>query len=78
MLPPVRHWRSYGNDLLPMPTEAMAEPFDAFPSWFLRSECDRCDKVQMVNTSRAGSARWCASCGATPIRKRESTSTYGR
>ena len=39
---PKRHWRSYGNDPL-------EEPFNAFPSWFLRIECDRCGKVQMVN-----------------------------
>jgi hypothetical protein len=26
----------------------MDEPFRAFPSWFLRIECDRCGKVQMV------------------------------
>ena len=32
---PQRHWRSYGTD--PLPTgEALAEPFSAFPSWFLR------------------------------------------
>jgi hypothetical protein len=24
------------------------KPFAAFPSWFLRIECDRCGKVQMV------------------------------
>ena len=33
----------------------MAEPFSAFPSWFLRIECDRCGKVQMVNEAHA---RW--------------------
>jgi hypothetical protein len=27
----------------------MSEPFSAFPSWFMRIECDRCGKVQMVN-----------------------------
>jgi hypothetical protein len=30
----------------------MAEPFAAFPSWFLRVECDRCGKVRMVNEKR--------------------------
>jgi hypothetical protein len=39
--PPQRHWRSYGTDPLPSPAEALAEPFRAFPSWFLRIECDR-------------------------------------
>jgi ribosomal protein S27E len=46
---PVRHWRTYGNDPLPTGAEALGEPFNAFPSWFLRIECDRCSKVQMVN-----------------------------
>ena len=52
---PARHWSSYGNDPLPTPAEALDEPFSAFPSWFLRIECDRCDKVQMVNEAHA---RW--------------------
>jgi hypothetical protein len=34
----------------------MAEPFAAFPSWFLRITCDRCGKVAMHNESHAG--RW--------------------
>jgi hypothetical protein len=46
---PKRHWRSYGNDPLPSGAEALDEPFDAFPSWFLRIECDRCGKAQMVS-----------------------------
>jgi ribosomal protein S27E len=46
---PVRHWRTYGNYPLPTGQEALDEPFAAFPSWFLRIECDRCGKVQMVN-----------------------------
>jgi hypothetical protein len=36
--PPECHWRSYGNDPLSTGQEAMAEPFRAFPSWFLRIE----------------------------------------
>jgi hypothetical protein len=47
--PPTRHWRRYGDDKLPTPAEAMGEPFAAFPSWFMRIECDRCGKVRMVN-----------------------------
>ncbi len=31
----------------------MGEPFSAFPSWFLRIECDRCGKVQMVSEAHA-------------------------
>ena len=41
--------RSYGNDPLPSGAEALDEPFSAFPSWFLRVECDRCGKVQMIS-----------------------------
>jgi hypothetical protein len=33
----------------------MGEPFAAFPSWFLRIECDRRGKVQMVDEAHA---RW--------------------
>jgi hypothetical protein len=47
--PPARHWRSYGDDKLPTGAEAMSEPFAAFPSWFMRIECDRCGKVRMIN-----------------------------
>ena len=49
MTPPVRHWRTYGDYPLPTGAEALDEPFNAFPSWFLRIECDRCGKVQMIN-----------------------------
>jgi hypothetical protein len=44
---PKRHWRSAGTEPLPSGAEAMGEPFAAFPSWFLRIECDRCGKVQI-------------------------------
>jgi hypothetical protein len=54
--PPQRHWRSYGADPLPTAAEALAEPFAAFPSWFLRIECDRCGKTVMHNEVHA--ARW--------------------
>jgi ribosomal protein S27E len=46
---PQRHWRTYGDYPLPTGAEALDEPFNAFPSWFLRIECDRCGKVQMIN-----------------------------
>ena len=46
---PRRRWRSYGTEPFPTPAEAMAEPFSAFPSWFLRVECDRCGKPTMIN-----------------------------
>jgi hypothetical protein len=50
-----QHWRSDGTEPLPSGAEALGEPFAAFPSWFLRIECDRCGKVQMVNEAHA---RW--------------------
>ena len=55
--PPQRHWRSYGTDPLPTAAEAMDEPFRAFPSWFLRIECDRCGKVTMLNEAHTGERR---------------------
>ena len=53
MTTPRLSWRSYRTDPLPAPAEALPEPFRAFPSWFLRIECDRCGKVRMVNESHA-------------------------
>ena len=41
---------------LPSGAEALDEPFPAFPSWFLRIECDRCGKVQLINETHA--TRW--------------------
>lgn len=55
--PPRRHWRHYTDDPLPTPQEALAEPFGAFPSWFLRIECDRCGKVTMRNEAHATPAQ---------------------
>ena len=31
------------------PGGPLGSPAQAFPSWFLRIECDRCGKVQLVN-----------------------------
>src|SRR6516225_2903073 len=53
MTPPPRRWRSYTDDPLPTPAKALAEPFAAFPSWFLKIECDRCGKVRMLNEVHA-------------------------
>jgi hypothetical protein len=36
---------------LPPLQEALNQPFRAFPSWFLRIECDPCGKV-LMQTSR--------------------------
>jgi hypothetical protein len=51
--PPKRHLRSYGNDPLPTGAEALDEPFNAFPSWFLRITCARCGQERMVNQVHA-------------------------
>jgi hypothetical protein len=34
---------------LPSPAEALDEPLRAFPSWFLRIECDRCGAMQTIS-----------------------------
>ena len=40
---------------LPTAAEALAEPFGAFPSWFMRITCDRCGKDRMLSRdARAG------------------------
>ena len=44
-----RRWRTYAADTLPTGEEALDESFAAFPSWFLRVECDRCGAAQLVN-----------------------------
>ena len=36
---PQRHWRRHGTEPLPASAEALDEPFNAFPSWFLRITC---------------------------------------
>jgi len=49
MAVPARHWRSYGDDPLPTPAEALAAPLSAFPSWFLRMECERCGQDRYIH-----------------------------
>ena len=44
-----RYWRSYGDDPLPTPAEALAAPLSAFPSWFIRMECERCGQERYTN-----------------------------
>src|SRR5690348_14097149 len=46
---PHRYWRSYDDDPLPTPAEAMAAPLSAFPSWLLRMECERCGRERYAN-----------------------------
>jgi hypothetical protein len=54
---PWRHWRSPVTEPLPTATEALGLPFRAFPSWFLRIECDRCGKATMLNEAHTGERR---------------------
>jgi hypothetical protein len=44
-----RRWRSYGDDPLPTPAQALAAPLSAFPSWFIRMECERCGQERYTN-----------------------------
>jgi hypothetical protein len=50
---PVRYWRRHGTGPLPSGAEALVEPFNAFPSWFLRITCARCGQERMVNQVHA-------------------------
>jgi hypothetical protein len=70
---PARHWRSYGNDLLPRGRDALDEPFSAFLSWFMRITCDRCGKDRMLNEAHMKR-------GNLPIRARPPNDriSYGR
>jgi hypothetical protein len=63
MTPPPRHWRSNGTEPLLTALEALDQPFRAFPSWFLRIECDRCGKATMMNEAHSSERQ-----RATPIR----------
>jgi hypothetical protein len=33
----------------PTPAEVLAAPLSAFPSWFVRMECERCGRERYVN-----------------------------
>jgi hypothetical protein len=55
--------RSYDTEQLPTPQEALQQPFRAFPSWFLRIECDRCGKVTTINEAHTTDRR-----GNLPLR----------
>ena len=50
---PQRHWRSDGDDPLPTGAEALDEPFAAFPSWFLRVTCERCEQERLFNEAHS-------------------------
>ena len=51
--PPRPVWRAYGDYPLPTAQEALQASLRAFPSWFLKIECDRCGKVRMLNEVHA-------------------------
>jgi hypothetical protein len=61
--PPERHWRSDGTAPLPPANEALGRPLRAFPSWFLRIECDRRGKTTMINEAHTTERR-----GTLPLR----------
>jgi hypothetical protein len=42
-----RYWGS--SERLPTPAEALDQPLRAFPSWFLRVECERCGAMRMIS-----------------------------
>jgi hypothetical protein len=42
-------WRCYGDDPLPSPAEALQAPLRAFPSWYLRIQCDRCGRERYLS-----------------------------
>jgi hypothetical protein len=54
---PRRLWLSYGTQPLPTPQQALREPFAAFPSWFLRIECEKCGKERMLNEAHVSDAQ---------------------
>jgi hypothetical protein len=53
MTPPRRRWRSYGNDPAPPHRRGVGGTVHAFPSWFLRIECDRCGKARILSETHA-------------------------
>jgi hypothetical protein len=77
---PERHWRSYGeHPLLPTAQEALAEPFAAFPSWFLKIKCDHCGEVTLLNGQRScGPKCHCATTHPTQRKRRPSPTTASR
>jgi hypothetical protein len=50
---PARHWKSYGDRPLPSGADAMLEPLNAFPSWFVRVTCERCGQERMFNQTHS-------------------------
>jgi hypothetical protein len=55
--PPRPVWPPYGDYPLPTAEEALQASLRAFPSWFLRVECDRCGKVRMSNQAQVSAGQ---------------------
>jgi hypothetical protein len=55
--PPRPVWRTSGDYALPSVEEALQASLRAFPSWFLRIECDRCGKVRMLNQAQVSAGQ---------------------
>jgi hypothetical protein len=45
--PPV--WHNHSSDRLPGRNEALRAPLKAFPNWYLRLQCERCDRERYVS-----------------------------
>src|SRR6516164_7785842 len=69
--PPRPVWPPYGDYPLPTAEEALQASLRAFPSWFLRIECDRCGKVRMLNQAQVSAGQRNMSkfaCNIDPLR----------
>jgi len=54
--PPRRRRLSYGDAPLPTLEETLAAPLSAFPSWYLRTECEHCGRERLLNQAVAASS----------------------
>jgi hypothetical protein len=45
-------WPNHGNDRLPGRSEALRSPLKAFPRWYLRVRCERCDQERYVSQAQ--------------------------
>jgi hypothetical protein len=57
----------FSSRIGPVPLD---EPFRAFPSWFLRIECDRCGKDRFLNEGHTGERRGTMALRVLPARMR--------
>jgi hypothetical protein len=84
---PRRYWRRHGTGPLPTGKQALDEPFAAFPSWFLRVECERCGQERLFNEAHAAAQRHmalrkslpaCATTAAAVARERRNSVAASR